>query len=743
MHHNGRAHLLLAERPGWHDALLDKVDVDCGLRLVPAPSEPRPLVDDAGAFAGLTLPTGIATDADGAVYLVDAGTHEIKRLDPCTGAFTSLPCIGGRGSEPRMVRDPRGIAISPRGVLYVCDTGNRRVQAFTLAALALRAIWGPLRLVPGTPPSVERVAPERLPTPAHGEACLPDNPVFGDGTWEPFDVVVDAECAVYVSDRANGAVHRFDRHGAWSSAILEAEPGVPLGRPTHLAMDRNGRLYVAQEGDPGVLVFPPDGGPAERIEPPAELDDRFCPSGIAVAGDGTVYVSDHRAGCMFRCLPPDERPRLPIACPETLGAPVALAFDAAGDAIMVDGASNRVLCFEPHVAFEHEGRFVSDALDSGIRRCRWHRLALESVVPRGCSIRVDTFTSDAPKPRDEMLSLPEDRWHTGALHATAGEGDWDCLVMSPPGRYAWVRLTLRGDGSATPVVAAMRAHYPRTSSLRFLPATYAEDPVSADFLGRFLSIFDTVAGGVSERIASFASVLDPGAAPADPPAPGAVDFLTWIASWLDMALQRHWPEQRRRDLLRYAHLLYRRRGTVDGLRLHVRLLTGIEPFVLEHYKLRPWAFVGSARAGEGTRVWGNEIVRRLKLDEYSAVGSFQLLEESDPRLDPLAHVANRFTVFVPIPGGGTESEQENVRWVVETAKPAHTHASVVFVEPRFAISPELVLGMNTMLRRPPDATVTGASRLRMDAGIGENGDATAPALRIGKRARVGFSTIVD
>ena len=48
-----------------------------------------------------------------------------------------------------------------------------------------------------------------------------------------------------------------------------------------------------------------------------------------------------------------------------------------------------------------------------------------------------------------------------------------------------------GDGSATPVLEKVKVYYPRASSLQYLPAVYREDPVSADFTARFLSIFDT------------------------------------------------------------------------------------------------------------------------------------------------------------------------------------------------------------------------------------------------------------
>jgi hypothetical protein len=71
----------------------------------------------------------------------------IKRFDPCTAQFETLPCVGGLGDQPRQISDPQGLAISRAGDLYVVDSGNRRVQFFALKGFALRAIWGAFRVV--------------------------------------------------------------------------------------------------------------------------------------------------------------------------------------------------------------------------------------------------------------------------------------------------------------------------------------------------------------------------------------------------------------------------------------------------------------------------------------------------------------------------------------------------------------------------------------------------------------------
>jgi phage tail-like protein len=89
--------------------------------------------------------------------------------------------------------------------------------------------------------------------------------------------------------------------------------------------------------------------------------------------------------------------------------------------------------------------------------------------------------------------------------------------------------------------------------LRELPRPLAED----EFMGRFLGIFEEIAGGVRSRIDRFHRDLDPGLA--------APEFLRWMAGWLGMALDPSLPEEHQRSLLRAAGPMFPLRGTRQGL----------------------------------------------------------------------------------------------------------------------------------------------------------------------------------
>ncbi|MEA2236351.1 MAG: hypothetical protein QOC81_1075 [Thermoanaerobaculia bacterium] len=664
---NGRQSVLLSERAGWRKAFasatLDTAGGTISLRRLPASI--RLLVDPAGSFGGLTDPTGMAVDPDGRIYVLDSNTCELRRFDPCTAQFETVDCIGGEGSEPRRFQAPHGIAISPAGDLIVADTGNRRLQIFLLAGLALREIRGPLAFPTLPPPPPGRRRPSNPPGPT------PPLPV---STWEPWDIAVTKDCHLYVSDRANGLVHRFDRAGRWIDAIDGFE------KPTAIAIGCDGSLYVIQEGKPDVIVVASDG--SRRVIARAdEAASAFWPPGIGVdAGD-----------------PP---------------------------------------------AYETEGAFVSAPLDSGIYNCQWHRIVVRGAIAAGTQLRVETFTSESPKTDDEIRSLSDARWMTRQDHTRTGEGEWDCLILSPPGRYCWIRITLTGSGEAAPRIDAVRVHFPRASSLQYLPAVYSEEPVSRDFLSRFLSLFDTIRDGISDRVRDAALYFDPEATPAEPASRGATDFLTWLGTWIGLAVESNWPVAKRRRLVRDAHRLYELRGTPEGLRLHVQLYAGREPRILEHFRLRQWMFLGSGRLGDCSALFGSSIVRRLQLDRFSRIGEFQLVDFGDPLRDPFHAQAHRFSVMVPLrDGADEESERRILERVIELSKPAHTKGDLQLIRPAFRIGVQSFVGVDTVVAAYPAETVTDRGRLGRDTVLSASPDeANPPAIRAGTKSRIGVST---
>ena len=164
--------------------------------------------------------------------------------------------------------------------------------------------------------------------------------------------------------------------------------------------------------------------------------------------------------------------------------------------------------------FERRGQLLTGPLDSGVPRCRWHRLRIDADVPRGTSLEVSVSTSEAaaPSPQGGVNAAPwaafaggvphPDDWQTIAAPAT------DMLIRQPAGRYLFVRVRLAGDGSASPMVRRLRLDLPRATSADLLPVVYREDADAADFAERFLGLFDATLNEVDEAVTRAPALLD-------------------------------------------------------------------------------------------------------------------------------------------------------------------------------------------------------------------------------------------
>lgn len=117
------------------------------------------------------------------------------------------------------------------------------------------------------------------------------------------------------------------------------------------------------------------------------------------------------------------------------------------------------------------------------------------------------------------------------------------------------------------LVPGLRSPHPVVETL---PGMFQDD----EFLVRFLGALDELAAPVFSLLdGGIEAMLDPRLVPAD--------FLPWLASWLGVAMEEGWPEERRRELVRKTVELYQWRGTVEGLARAIEVFTGEVPEILE------------------------------------------------------------------------------------------------------------------------------------------------------------------
>jgi sugar lactone lactonase YvrE len=71
------------------------------------------------------MPSDVAIDNEGNVFVLDSGNHRIQKFDP-NGNF--LASFGRQGQGPGEFQYPQSIDLDPDGNLYVSDSGNQKIQ---------------------------------------------------------------------------------------------------------------------------------------------------------------------------------------------------------------------------------------------------------------------------------------------------------------------------------------------------------------------------------------------------------------------------------------------------------------------------------------------------------------------------------------------------------------------------------------------------------------------------------------
>jgi phage tail-like protein len=421
--------------------------------------------------------------------------------------------------------------------------------------------------------------------------------------------------------------------------------------------------------------------------------------------------------------------------------------------------------------------YYSTALDSELYRCQWHRILLRGDIPAGARVVVSTYTAEALL-TDEQVQNLGDAWETNQTAGDLQKTAWDCLVRSGGGRYLWLKLVLRGNGKVTPRLDSVEIEFPRISLRRYLPAVFGEEPVSADFTDRFLGLFDTTLRSIETTLDQQARYFDPLSTPATRDAKTGADFLSWLASWIGLTLDRQWPEAKRRKFLKQAGRLYDFRGTRAGLWRELLLFLELEahdcgrsdpphhrclpgpvncapaappecswqppPLILEHFKLRRWLFLGAGRIGDQAVLWGKRLVNRSQLDANAQVERTQLRTTQDPVRDPFHFYAHKFTVFVPVAYRDSDPHRKALENLLRHARPASAQAQVEYVEPRFRIGFQSMIGFDSVVARYPagvtlNETPLGRSSVLTVPPHKEGG----PSLEIGRQARLGTTTRLE
>jgi phage tail-like protein len=300
-------------------------------------------------------------------------------------------------------------------------------------------------------------------------------------------------------------------------------------------------------------------------------------------------------------------------------------------------------------------------------------------------------------------------------------------VLAPPGRYLWVTLELRGDTARTPRVRSLRAEYPSHDWLQRLPKTFSRDAVVADFLRRYLAIFDGAMSELEARSTFRLALIDPNSAPPD--------LLPWLASFVGLVLDDRFPVAARRTLIAEIADLFRYRGTIHGLQRFLEIYLGVPIQIIEHFRLRG---VGAQLSAEPQTDAPTRSVLGAGFRIGGPIGTGETTTLAPNVGDAFRARAHRFSVLIA--GSLTNDQRDVVDNIIKVHRPAHTLYDFCTVDAGIRVGLGLLVGISSVVGRTGGFTTAqiGSFTLGREAVIGRP-ESAAPldANPIGGGLRVG------
>lgn len=241
---------------------------DCGNNRVQVFDVSGELIKTIGKYGQgngeMICPTGLDI-SEGLLYVYDAGNHRVQIFNidgNYSSQFGTFGHENGTFGTTNPNFTPQDLTVKNNRV-YVSDTGNHKVEAFTTNGTNLFTIG------------------------SHG---------YGNGTFiNPSGLVSDEEGNIYVSDMYNHRIQKFNSEGKFVKVFgLYGNYLGELAGPSGISYN-NGKLYVVDTINHRVQVFGTDGSYLYQFgrHPivPHEGNGRFhYPIAISTSNDGSLAV---------------------------------------------------------------------------------------------------------------------------------------------------------------------------------------------------------------------------------------------------------------------------------------------------------------------------------------------------------------------------------------------------------------------------------------------------------------------
>ena len=255
--------------------------------------------DGLAAVAQFNLPSAMANDAAGNIYVADRANHRIRKIEPdgTTSTFAGTGVAGdadGAGNVAQF-NEPAGIVINSTGVLFVTDSGNHRIRSIdTAGAVTTYSGLGTPGFTDGIPTAARFVNPSGIAIDPAGNLYIADSgnhrirkvaldgsvsTVAGTGTAgsgnganpqfnSPVGIARDSAGYLYVTEMSRHTIRKVAVNGFTSifagaatiaSFTNATGTAARFSSPVGLAVGINGLLYVADRGNNRIRTIDPSG----------------------------------------------------------------------------------------------------------------------------------------------------------------------------------------------------------------------------------------------------------------------------------------------------------------------------------------------------------------------------------------------------------------------------------------------------------------------------------------------------
>lgn len=222
----------------------------------------KTLIREGKLQGQVRAPRGIFADAKGMIYVADTGNDRIQ-IFKADGSFDNM--FGESGSGEGQFKQPSSVAVNSKGNIYVADTKNKMVKAFNKDGMFLFTMGPALGGVTlANPVSVrcdenknvyilDSVLKKVIVTDAMGKFLR----VWDDSgnLQDPASLAYDGKGFFYILDKGSFNVKIFDDAGSFNASFFAKGKGErELWAPQALAF-RNDKIYISDPENVRIQSF--------------------------------------------------------------------------------------------------------------------------------------------------------------------------------------------------------------------------------------------------------------------------------------------------------------------------------------------------------------------------------------------------------------------------------------------------------------------------------------------------------